>query len=62
MSSASYTPEELSEFDRLTLETTSLDQMTRIIGRGRLKTFIVEHGKAKCDAMFAELKRQDGEA
>ncbi|WP_316173549.1 MULTISPECIES: hypothetical protein [unclassified Bradyrhizobium] len=59
MSGASYTPEELAEFDRLTREMSSTDQVTRIMGRLHTSKFGSSHGKAKCDAMFAELKRRE---
>lgn len=53
--SADYTETELQQFDLLTLRTSSRDQVTRIAARMELKRFIEQHGKAKCDAMFAKL-------
>lgn len=54
-----YTKEELKEFDRLTRMGSSLDQMDRIKSRLSVRQFIAKHGRAKCDAMFAELRRRD---
>ncbi len=38
--------------------TGSLDQMDRINARIDIPKFIKEHGKEKCDAMYAELTKQ----
>lgn len=54
-----YTAAELQRFDRLTMKLSSRDQMDRITGRIDIDKFIKEHGKDKCDAMFAALKRRD---
>lgn len=47
-----WTPEELAEFDRLTWDVSSLDQLTRISGRLAMMKFVEKHGKDKCDAMW----------
>lgn len=52
-----YTPDEMRTFDRITSLLSSRDQMDLISGRMKLKTFIAEHGKEKCDAMFEVLKK-----
>jgi hypothetical protein len=54
-----YTAEELRRFDHLTLRLSSRDQVTRIEARFDVKRFQQEHGKEKCDAMFAVLKARD---
>lgn len=54
-----YTESELKQFDRLTQKLHSRDQLTRIDGRLKVDAFVREHGKEKCDAMFAVLKRRD---
>lgn len=54
-----YTQAELRAFDLLTLKLSSSNQMHRIEGRMRIKDFIAEHGKEKCDAMFEALKKRD---
>jgi hypothetical protein len=59
MADSNYTEAELVDFDRLTLETSSRDQVTRIMARLRLARFVESHGKPKCDAMFAELQRRE---
>lgn len=54
-----YTAAELKQFDRLTMKLSSRDQLARIEARMAIKRYIEEHGKEKCDAMFAVLKRRD---
>lgn len=56
-----YTAEELREFDLLTSEQSSQHQLVRIKARMAVKAFIAEHGREKCDAMFAELQKRDRE-
>lgn len=58
-SPAVYTPADLEEFDRITMNASSPDQMTRIIARLELRKFIDKHGRAACDAMFQEIKNGD---
>jgi hypothetical protein len=55
----SYTESELAEFDRLTVLTSSRDQVRRIDGRMKLSHFVTKHGNLKCDEMFAEIKRRE---
>lgn len=55
MTEITWTPEELREFDRITKQMASRDQMDRIRGRIGIKPFVEKHGKEKCDAMFAHL-------
>lgn len=54
-----YTAEELAEFDRITNGLCSLQQLVRIAARMEIKGFVEEHGKPKCDAMFADLQARD---
>ena len=54
-----WTKAELDRFDRLTRKMSSLKQMDRIMARLEIKRFVESHGKAKCDAMFAALKKRD---
>lgn len=54
-SGITWTPNELALFDELAAGTESRDQVTRISARMRLSKFISEHGKAKCDAMWAHI-------
>lgn len=54
-----YTAAELSEFDGITADMSSQDQMTRISARLAIKKFVEKHGKEKCDAMFEELEKRD---
>ena len=54
-----YTAAELRKFDRLTMLCSSQRQMDRIHGRLETQKFMKEHGEAKCNVMFAELKRRD---
>lgn len=56
-----YTEEELAEFDRITLGTSSRHQLDRVGYRIDLKEFIKKHGKDKCDAMFEEIQRREKE-
>lgn len=57
MSSApTWTEEELREFDRLVDDVSSRNQLTRIDARLKMTAFVEEHGKEKCDAMFAYLE------
>lgn len=52
-----WTEDELKTFDRLIDRTSSRDQLTRINARLEMTTFVNEHGRDKCDAMFAELEK-----
>lgn len=54
-----WTQAEMAAFDQLTRKLSSLRQMDRITARVDMKHFVDEHGKAKCDAMFDELRRFD---
>jgi len=54
-----YTAQELRKFDSLTLALSSQSQMGRINARFAIRDFEKEHGKAKCEAMFAVLKARD---
>jgi hypothetical protein len=54
-----FTKAELRRFDTLTLATGSCSQVTRISARLKLRAFIEEHGKEKCDAMFAEIMKRE---
>jgi hypothetical protein len=57
MSAITWTAEELAEFDRLIGLVSSRDQMTRLSARIKdMPDFIAEHGKEKCDAMWAHLE------
>jgi len=51
-----WTKEEIQEFDRLVEMTSSRHQLTRITGRMDMATFIIKHGKEKCDAMWEHLE------
>lgn len=51
---------ELTEFDRLTHEKSSHDQVVRIAGRMDMSKFVAVHGKEKCDSMWAFLVTRDG--
>jgi hypothetical protein len=48
--------EELAEFDSLIDMLSSRDQLERISGRLAMSKFVAQHGKEKCDAMFAYLE------
>lgn len=52
---ALWTKDELAEFDRLTEQMSSRDQLERISGRLALRRFVALHGEEKCNAMFAKL-------
>ena len=56
---AEYTPEEFLEFKRLVVLGESRLQMDRIESRLKMPDFIKQHGKEKCDAMFAKLCEGD---
>ena len=62
MSDVTYTKEELDEFDMLTSANSSPHQVERIMARLDLRKFVAEHGKDKCDAMFAEIQARDRKA
>ena len=53
-----YTEEDLSEFRRLVEMGESRDQLECISSRARMPTFVAQHGKEKCDAMFEVLKKE----
>jgi hypothetical protein len=55
MSNIKYTKKDLATFNRLCEGTASPDQVTRITSRITLRKFVEQHGKPKCDAMYAEL-------
>lgn len=57
-----YTEDELKTFDLLCETTASRDQVERICGRLKLRDFVKEHGRPKCDAMYAELDRRQKKA
>jgi len=50
-----YSKKELREFDRITWNLSSPDQMTRIAARIDIKKFMDEHGREKCDEMYTAL-------
>ena len=54
-----WTADEFKAFEKLVDETSSRNQVTRISARLDMKTFVDTHGKTKCDAMFAELTKND---
>lgn len=54
-----WTPEELKAFERLVDEASSRDQVARIGARLDMAEFVKQHGKEKCDAMFAEITKND---
>lgn len=56
MTAQTWTEEELQEFDKLVDGVSSYNQLTRITSRIHMGKFIVDHGKEKCDAMFAYLE------
>jgi hypothetical protein len=56
VSTTAWTPEELAEFDKLTWDVSSLNQLTRISGRLAMMKFVEKHGKDKCDAMWKVLQ------
>ena len=51
-----WTEEEIMEFDRLVDKVSSWDQATRSCARMEMNRFVNEHGKEKCDAMWAYLE------
>jgi hypothetical protein len=51
-----WTAKELKEFDKLIRNVSSFNQLTRIAARLGMSKFVAEHGKEKCDAMFAYLE------
>ncbi|MER9680816.1 hypothetical protein NKJ23_15990 [Mesorhizobium sp. M0184] len=59
MAEITWTQAELDTFDQITSLLSSLHQMDRIGARLDIKKFEAEHGKAKCEAMFAVLQERD---
>lgn len=59
MSDTEYTKQEFEQFRHLSNKSASRDQVTRIDARLKLREFIQTHGKAKCDAMWAEITASD---
>lgn len=55
MSDNEFSQQEYEQFCHLSSKSASRDQVTRINGRLKLREFIQQHGKAKCDAMWAKL-------
>lgn len=51
-----YSASELSEFDRITQQMSSPDQLGRIRGRLAVRRFESKHGAEKCRAMFSVLE------
>lgn len=51
-----WTADEIIKFDSLIDCQESRDQMVRIEGRLSMRAFVAEHGRSKCDAMFAHLE------
>lgn len=58
MMGATWTDNELAEFDKLVDDVSSRDQGTRSVARLKLNAFVKEHSKEKCDAMFAYLEQK----
>lgn len=56
---AAWTKEELKAFEKLVDGTSSRNQVTRISARLDMRKFVEQHGKEKCDAMFAEITKND---
>lgn len=54
-----YTPELLAEFDRLTMQLSSLNNLQRIKARLAISAMKKEHGKDVLDEMFAVLRQRD---
>lgn len=54
-----FTERLLKQFDKLTWAMSDRNQVTRITARLAIGPFIEKHGKAKCELMFAELKRRE---
>lgn len=59
-----WTKDEIKKFDRLVDDQGSQNQVLRIAARLELRKFQDEHGKEKCDAMWAHLEaggaKEDG--
>lgn len=60
MSEHTWTKDEMEEFTELVDMASSQHQMSRLHSRFEMPKFIEKHGKPKCDAMFAELTKDDG--
>lgn len=54
-----WTQEEFKTFEKLVNGTSSRYQITRIEARLDMDLFVKKHGKEKCDAMFAEITKND---
>lgn len=54
-----YTPAELREFDRITMQACSPNQMDRITARLDYHTFFKQHGAAKVLRLTVALKDKD---
>jgi hypothetical protein len=54
-----FSDKDLRMFDRLTLRLSSPFGHVRINARFDLTNFIDQHGREKCDAMFAVLRKRD---
>lgn len=54
-----FTDDELKEFDQLTMQMSSHNQVERVSGRLAVRRFEETHGKEKCDAMFKVLQERD---
>lgn len=59
MSEITWTEEELREFDSLVDGVSSRSNLERIAARIDMNKFVEQHGKEKCDAMFAFLEGGD---
>jgi len=59
MAEITWTQDELDTFDRLIDMVNSRNQVQRINGRFDMKVFVDNHGKEKCDAMFAHLQEKE---
>lgn len=59
MAEKPYTAAEFRQFDRLTNNASSQNQLTRIQARLHLTAFVKEHGKEKCDLMWAAIQAKD---
>jgi hypothetical protein len=57
--SANYTEGELKKFRKLVNGVSSRDQMERINSRLDMRRFVDRVGKEKCDAMFAQIEKED---
>lgn len=58
----SWEEHELQQFLGIIEANESMNQLDRIAGRLEMSEFVKRHGRAKCDAMFAEIKRRDAAA